>query len=255
MNEFRVLKVYSNELEKDVRIYLFLPKSYHKSSKKYPVLYMHDGINLFDDKMAAYGKSWGIIEAYENNPNLPELVIVGVDTEVDRSDLLVPFQFSFKDNSKVFGGRTDLYLDFISKTLKPFIDSKYRTFKHANNTGIMGSSFGGVCSTYAAMKYSDYFSRFGCVSNAYYVIQKDMEQLVTNSDLMNVKRFYMDVGTKETSTDVNNQNYIKSNNRIYEILKTKLPKEKLEFKIIENAIHNESAWEIRFPDIINFLFN
>lgn len=255
MKEYKVFIFDSKELNREVRVSVFLPKSYKKTDKHYPVLYMHDGQNLFDDKLATFGKSWGIMETYENNPSIPEIIIVGIDSVDTRAKELVPFVFSYEGNKELDGGNADNYYKFITESLKSFIDARYRTFKSAKNTGIMGSSYGGLSSTFAALKYSDYFTRFGCVSNAYFPVQKELEDLVKKSSLSTVKKFYMDVGTKESSTKQKNERYIVSNKSVYDLLSKKIEPEKLKFEIIEEAIHNESAWEIRFPEIVKFLFN
>lgn len=255
MNEYSVFKLYSDELKREVRIYISLPKSYYKTDKHYPVLYMHDGQNLFDDLQAHYGKSWGILEAYETYPDLPELVIVGIESNDSRNNELVPFKFRFEGKNDFVGGKTDDYLDFIINTLKPVINNRYRTFVSPKNTGIMGSSFGGLCSTYAALKFSDHFTKFGCVSNAYFPVQKDMLELVKTADISKIKKMYMDVGTKESDNPEHVKAYIESNQEIYDALQGRLDKENIVFEIIDGAIHNESAWELRFPRIINFLFN
>ncbi len=254
MREYSIIKLESSKLNREVRIFISLPKSYSKTDKFYPVLYMHDGQNLFDDKQAYYGKSWGILEAYEKYPNLPELIIVGIESGDKRTDELTPFKFRFEDGEEN-GGKIDDYFDFLIHTLKPFVDKKYRTFKSAKNTGIMGSSFGGVASTYAALKYTKYFTRFGCVSNAYFPFQKEMIELTKQSEIKNVKKIYLDVGTKEDEKEKYADFYLESNQEMYEILKQKISPEDLKFKIIEGAIHNESDWEKRFPEIIKFLFN
>ena len=262
MKEYTITIMNSTHLETDMKVFVMLPKSYYKSQKSYPVLYMHDGQNLFDEKLSYNGTTWGIAEAYENYPELPEVIVVGIETEGDfRTDVLVPFTFSFDEvgmpefGDKPVGGKTDQYLSFITKELKPFIDKKYRTFKNPKNTAIMGSSFGGVCSTYAALKYTDYFSRFGCVSNAYYVIQEELENLTKNANMSGVKKLYMDVGTKESSRDIESAQYIESNNRIYQILKDKMNHELIKLEIVKDAVHNELAWQARLPKIIQFLFN
>jgi len=256
MKKYQEFSVFSQELNREIKIFMMLPKSYNEGDKSYPVLYMNDGINLFDDNLATYGKSWGIIEAFENNPDLTELIIVGIDNEGEyRSNDLVPFTFKFSDSEVLYGGNTDNYIAFITKTLKPIIDTKYRTLINPLNTGIMGSSFGGVCATYAALKYTEYFSKFGCVSNAYYVIQNQLENFAKSNNLKGVNKFYMDVGTKETSNDIDNQKYIDSNKKMYNILKDKIDHKNIKFVIAKDAIHNEIDWEKRFPDIINFLYN
>lgn len=254
MREYSIIKLESSRLDREVRIFVSLPKSYSKTDKFYPILYMHDGQNLFDDKQAYNGKSWGILEAYEKYPNLPELIIVGIESGDTRSDELTPFRFAFEDG-KECGGKIDDYFKFITQTLKPFIDKKYRTFKSAKNTGIMGSSFGGVASTYAALKCTKFFTRFGCVSNAYFPFQKEMIELAKESNIKNVKKIYLDVGTKEDEKEKYSDIYVESNQEIYEILKQKINSEDIRFEIIEGAIHKEIEWEKRFPEIIKFLFN
>jgi len=256
MKEYRVLKMYSEELQKDKRIYLYLPKSYDVSDKFYPVLYMHDGQNLFDPKTGYMNASWNIMESCQENPDVPEVIIVGIESDEDRSDELVPYEFTFQNGVKA-GGKADLYLSFITSTLKPYIDSHFRTFKSPKNTGIMGSSFGGVNSTYAAFVYGSSFTRFGCVSNAYYYggFFDKLTALATSSDLHSVKKFYMDVGTNETEDKKTNELYINTNKEIYEILKEKLDESILRFNIVEGGIHHETDWEKRFPEIIKFMFN
>ncbi|AIO19339.1 Carbohydrate acetyl esterase/feruloyl esterase precursor [Candidatus Izimaplasma bacterium HR1] len=256
MHEYRVLKMDSPELKKDKRIYIYLPKSYGISDKSYPVLYMHDGQNLFDDKTAFMGESWGIMDAYTEHPKLPELIIVGIDSDEDRANELVPYEFTGHDGKKA-GGDADLYLKFITETLKPYIDLNYRTFKSPKNTGIMGSSFGGVNSTYAALVYGDYFTRFGCVSNAYYYggFFNELKSLTKSSDLSSVKKFYMDAGTKETPNEAISKLYLDTNQEMYEILKEKIDESHLRYNVIEGAIHHETEWKKRFPDIIKYMFN
>lgn len=261
MKQYTVLFIPSKQLNRTMKVFIMLPNSYTKSEKHYPVLYMHDGQNLFDEKLSYTGETWGVAEAYENHLDLPEVIIVGIETEDDRTDLLVPFEFNFKDigmseyGTEPVGGMTDKYINFITKELKPHIDKTYRTFKSPKNTAMMGSSFGGVCTTYAALTQATNFSRFACVSNAYYVIQKEMETLAKNASLTKIKKLYLDTGTKETSTDISSEHYVSSNTDMYNILKEKINDSKIRFEIIEGAVHNEQAWRDRFPEIINFLFN
>lgn len=262
MKQYSVLFFDSKELNRTVRVYVMLPNSYHKSEKRYPVLYMHDGQNLFDTKTGYGNSSWGILDTYEENLKLPEVIIVGIENGgEERSNELVPFHFNFAElgysqfGDHIYGGKTDDYLLFIINEVKAYVDKNYRTYKSAKNTAIMGSSFGGVCSMYAAFAYGEYFSRFGCLSNAFYVIQNEMEQLAHQSSLSHVKKLYMDVGTKEDSTAIESQFYIKSNQAIYSIIKDKIEPGKLQFEIIQDAIHHEDAWHVRFADIVTFLFN
>ena len=255
MKEYSVIRMYSKELSREVRMFVSLPKSYYKTDKFYPVLYMHDGQNLFDDVQSFDGKSWGILEAHENHPDLPEVIIVGIESGETRTDELVPFKFQWEKGGKVWGGKTNDYLDFIVNTLKPYINKRYRTFKSSKNTGIMGSSFGGLCSTYAALKYGEHFTRFGCVSTAFFPIQNDFMELIKKSNLSKIKKIYLDVGTKESKEENQNKLYLELNQEVHDILREKMNPENIKYVIVKDAIHHESAWEKRFPEIINFLFN
>ena len=196
------------------------------------------------------------MEHYEKNPDLPELIIVGIEQGKDRSDELVPYLFAFDDGEKA-GGKADKYLDFITKELKPYIDRKYRTFKSSKNTAIMGSSFGGVNSYYAALKYSDFFSRIGCVSNAV-LFDGFFQQLLKDtkaSTFKNIRKIYIDTGTNESDKIAHQKLYLKNNQLLFEVLEKKVPKENLRFEIIDGGKHHETDWSKRFENIILFLFD
>ena len=124
MKKYSVLFFESKELKREVRVYLMLPNSYNKSQKKYPVLYMHDGQNLFDTKTGYSNQTWGILDTYEENPKLPEVIVVGIENGGDqRSNELVPFTFNFAElgyenfGDQDYGGKTDDYLCFIISKL------------------------------------------------------------------------------------------------------------------------------------------
>lgn len=255
MGEYSFLIMYSRELKRDVKVYILLPNSYYESDKFYPVLYMHDGQNLFYDSIAYRRKCWGIIESYEKYPDLPELIIVGIASCETRNDELLPVAVDLEQDGKIVGGKAKNYMNFIVNKLKPMINNKYRVLKSAKYTGIMGASFGGVCSVFAAVKYSEHFTRFGCVSSAFFPIQKGMLELINESDFSKVKKMYLDVGTNESENEEYRMAYIESNEEVVEILKTKLDSESLKFRIIKDAQHIETDWEKRFPEIIKYLFN
>lgn len=256
MKEYRVFTMYSETLKRDKRVFVYLPRGYDETDEFYPVLYMNDGHNLFDDKQATYGKSWGIMEAYENDPTLPQVIIVGIDNgDEHRADELLPYKITYPDGSSN-GGSADNYLQFLTTKVKPMIDRKFRTFKSSKNTGLMGSSFGGVNTTYAACAYGTYFTRFGNVSNAYFYpgIYKELQTLVINSSLKTVKKFYIDCGTKETEDAEMRELYIEANKEMYEIMRDKIDESSLQFNLVEDATHSEKDWEKRFPNILKFLF-
>jgi predicted alpha/beta superfamily hydrolase len=147
------------------RIWIYLPEGYDASSKKYPVLYMHDGQNLFDEFTSGFGE-WGVDECLDSliAKGKPAAIVVGIDNGPERINEYDPY-----DSEKYGKGKGDLYLSFIVKTLKPFIDQHYRTMPERNNTAIAGSSLGGLISYYAMLKYPKTFGKAGVFSPAFWI--------------------------------------------------------------------------------------
>lgn len=256
MKEYQVIKLNSKFLDKDKNVYIYLPKGYDKSEESYPVLYMHDGQNLFDDVTSYAGKSWGVIENFKKYPELPKLIVVGVESDDERSDELLPGTFTYFSTTQVAGGKADLYLNFMTKELKPYIDKTYRTLKTPEHTALMGSSFGGVNTLYASLQFEEYFSRYGIISNAYLFdgFKLKMDKLLIEKNFTNVLKMWLDVGTAEAEEERFRLAYIENNKELAETLKAKLTKDQFHFEIYEGAIHHESEWDKRFKDIVMYLF-
>lgn len=235
-------------LKREVVLYIMLPKNYDESSV-YPVLYMHDGQNLFD-KAYYSNESWGVYEAFRDHL-LPECIVVGINSCDTRSDELVPVSFNYGEQQA--GGNSVAYYDFITKELVPYIDQTYKTISNQSGRYLMGSSFGGVSTTYAMCKHNDVFSRFGLISNAYFVIQDYIEDLVKTSDLTNVEKVWMDVGDSEASTGIDSQHYVLSNNNVFHLLQPKLSY--MHYEVIVGGKHSEVDWNRRIVDILTYLLN
>ena len=255
MKEYNILIMYSKELDRDVKVYISLPDSYDKKDQSYPVLYMNDGQVLFKDYDDYNGESWGIMESYKNNPNLPEVILVGIGSGETRTDELFPFSFEHRRSGKLMGGKAKDYMDFIVNRLKPVINDKYRTLSEAKNTGILGISVGGVCATYAATRYTNHFSIFGCLSNTFIPVRTKMIELIKESDFSKVNKMYLDVGTNESKNENTRIGYLESNKEIYNILKEMIDVEKIKVRIIKDSQHEEEDWDKRFPSIIEYLFS
>lgn len=151
------------QLGRTRRVWIYLPPDYATSAKRYPVLYMHDGQNVFDAATSFAGE-WGVDETLDSLIALgaPPAIVVAIDNGSDkRLDEYSPWP-----NTKYGGGEGDKYLAFLVQTLKPYIDAHYRTLPDKSNTAIAGSSMGGLISLYAALKYPDVFSRAGVFSPA-----------------------------------------------------------------------------------------
>lgn len=256
MKQYTTIIMPSKELGMDKRIYIMLPNSYHDCNERYPVLYMHDGQNLFDDRLAYQHRGWHLLDVFATEKDLPEVIIVGAESDgMTRTNHLIPFPFQFKPGAKTVGGQASSYLAFITDTVKPYIDTQYRTKKDLTNTAIMGSSFGGVNSVYAMVIHGEIFSRIASLSGAFhYDFKEPLFDLVKDTDLSHVERFYMDTGTKETTDPKDNDKYMNSNEELAQIIKDKLDNKRFQYSIIEDGRHHESDWEARFPDILRYLF-
>lgn len=242
--------------ERTIRIYL--PKNYFNENKRYPVLYMHDGQNVFQDEDSISGVSLQVAD-YLNESSL-EIIVVGIDfntTGEERVNEYCPWingEFSKRllGHASASGGKGEAYLDFIINELKPVIDSKYRTLE--NDTSMAGISLGGLISTYAACRYPQIFSKITVLSPAFYRNQEEIENLLRNSDLSALERFYMDCGTKEAGEEEEiSEIFLGSNKAIYAILKEKASNTK--FTILEDAVHDYSDFKKRVPAVFSFLFS
>ncbi|CAN5605984.1 alpha/beta hydrolase-fold protein [soil metagenome] len=167
------------QLSRTRKIWIYLPKNYNLLKSKYfPVLYMQDGQNLFNEQTAFSGE-WGVDECLDTLQSKlnKDCIVIGIDNGGDkRMNEYNPYE------DKKFGkGEGDLYLDFIAQTLKPFIDNRFRTQKDRQHTFIAGSSMGGLISMYAIKKYPDVFGAAGVFSPSFWIAP----QLYT--DLENTK--------------------------------------------------------------------
>ncbi|CAH0344365.1 alpha/beta hydrolase-fold protein [Bacillus sp. CECT 9360] len=254
MLEIFPVHITSFKQERMIRVYL--PKNYKKQSKSYPVLYMHDGQNVFQDKDAIGGKSMEL-ENYLDENGL-EVIVVGIDQNSDeRINEYCPWvngeyskRILGKDSSS--GGKGKQYVDFIVKELKPLIDHKYRTLK--DHTAMAGISLGGLISTYAACCYPQVFKKVAVVSSAFYRNQEEIEKLLQDSDLSSIERFYLDCGTKEAiDKDIISKEFLASNKVIYEILRKKITNTK--FDIIDDAEHHYKFFRERTAEIFSFMMS
>ncbi|WP_050614600.1 alpha/beta hydrolase [Bacillus testis] len=251
-----IFPVYMTSFKQDRLIRVYLPKNYNEGRKKYPVLYMHDGQNIFNDDDAIGGTSLEL-ENYLDKNGL-EVIVVGIDQNTkDRINEYCPWingEYSKKilGHVSTSGGKGIEYVDFIVNELKPFIDNKYRTLK--DNTAMAGISLGRLITTYAMCRYPQVFKNIAVLSSAFYRNQEEIEKLIKDSDLSLIKRIYLDCGDKESGNEeIINKEFLASNKTIYDILKKKVTS--TEFAIIIDAEHNYSFFRERVPKIFSFLIN
>ena len=156
--------------DKERRAYIYLPDSYKKEpDKRYPVMYMFDGHNVFFDEDATYGKSWGMNKFMKQSKK--QLIIVAVECNHEGNGRLVeysPMQYENAQMGKI-RGKGNVYMNWLVKTLKPYVDANYRTLPDRQNTIIAGSSMGGLIAMYAVCTYNHVFQRAACLSPSLWV--------------------------------------------------------------------------------------
>ena len=183
------------QLNRVRRVWIYLPPGYTGSQKKYPVLYMHDGQNVFDDATSFAGE-WGVDETLDSiSRHIAEIIVVAVDHGGPKR----VNEYSPYDMERFGRGEGDQYVDFLVKTLKPFIDKNYRTVKEKTGTFIAGSSMGGLISMYAVLKYPNVFGGAGVFSPAFWVAPEIFDDIRTKGKSVN-SRIYFYCGKQESET-------------------------------------------------------
>ncbi|MDL2141826.1 alpha/beta hydrolase-fold protein [Flavobacterium tructae] len=223
------------------KIWIYLPDGYAASpKKKYSVIYMHDAQNLFDSK-TSYAGEWNVDEKLDSLK--APLIVVGIEHGNDkRLNELTPYK-----NEKYGGGDADNYLDFIVKTLKPYIDQNYRTKTKAKNTLIMGSSLGGLVSYYAVLKYPEVFGKAGVFSPSFW-FSNNIYTLTEQTPKIKTKIYFL-CGDKESDDmvrDMAKMERLLDTKRCYCLHLTKS-------KIVKGGEHNEKLWRDGFTKAIIWL--
>lgn len=233
------------ELNRHRTLRIHLPKDYHSSDRRYPVIYMHDGQNLFDPE-TSYSGDWGVPGHMNHLSDAHEFdaIIVGIDNGAEhRIDELSPWH-----NEQWGGGNGAIYASFLVNTVKPYIDENYRTLKNRENTAIMGSSLGGLISHYAAIKYPEVFSKAGIFSPSYW-FHSAVYNFTTELGQMNDSEIYLLAGGQEsfvTSGPVEDM--------YQHLLALGHPYEQVKVKHVEHGEHSEWFWNSEFTEAVKWLF-
>jgi isoamylase len=225
-------------------IVVYLPPGYDEGNRRYPVIYMHDGQNLFDEA-TSYAGEWRVDETMEylSHSGLVAIV-VGIPNMGDRRlDEYSPFV-----DPTHGGGRGDSYLAFIAETLKPRIDRSFRTLPEREHTGILGSSMGGLISLYAFFQRPEVFSFAGVMSPALWFGEGRIFEAVAEAPVV-PGRIYLDVGTEEE------ERLVSGWRRMCGLLTEKGYREGESLRCVEahGATHGEAAWAERLHDALIFL--
>lgn len=241
-------QVHSPELDNSRDIIVYRPASYAKGTSRYPVIYMHDGQNLFDPQTAFAGE-WGVDRAIAHAPRKARrALIVGIPNRgAERMDEYSPFVDPVRG-----GGRGDAYLDFIINTVKPLIDERYRAIPDVESTGIVGSSLGGLLSLYAFFRQPAQFGFVGALSPALWYANEAIFAWVKDAPVV-PGRIYLDVGTREGARTLMHARAMRD--LLQEKGYRRGPGAGRDLKWVEDAggMHNEAAWGRRFKKALPFL--
>ena len=238
---------YMPQLDRNRRIWIYLPPDYDQSDKNYPVLYMHDAQNLFDQATSFSGE-------WEVDETLNELhadgdygcIVVGIENGgAHRLNEYSPW-YNSEYNA---GGEGDEYIEFIVNDLKPYVDANYRTFAGRDYTGIAGSSMGGLISHYAGIGYQDVFGKVGAFSCSFWFAGDEAYNQVGNTGDQSDMRIYYLVGEGE------GQSTVDDTQGMYGLMQANgFDNEELLLDVDADGQHSEWYWRREFGGAYQWLF-
>jgi predicted alpha/beta superfamily hydrolase len=237
-------RVRSPQRHNERPIYIYLPPSYDLGDRRYPVVYMQDGQNLFDESLSFAGE-WGVDECIDRlSAEGIEAIVAGVpNIGPERFEEYSPFP-----DRKHGGGDGDSYLAFLIDTVKPLVDARFRTNPARSHTGILGSSMGGLISLYAFFARENSFGFAGAMSPSLWYGDRRIFDIIAAAPQRD-GRIYLDVGTEEGAGTLNDAR------RMQALLADKGLQDPQSLKYVEDAgaNHSEQAWSRRFDATLRFL--
>lgn len=230
------------QLGRTRRIWVYLPQTYFDAEQSYPVIYMHDGQNLFD-QATAFDKEWEVDETL--NSLFAQCIIAGIDNSEHRMT-----EYNFNDNEAHGPGEGRRYMEFITETLKPYIDTHFRTKPGRAHTHIAGSSMGGLISLYGALQYAKTFGSAGIFSPSLWLTPRAVKELlqIAAQNEKYPQRFYFYGGAREGSHMVENIG------KVVDML-AQYAHYKLTIDINSEGEHSEDHWREKFVDYYRWLMS
>jgi enterochelin esterase-like enzyme len=256
--ELRFHALSSHWLGNTRQLRVWLPPGYSSTQnegRRYPVLYLNDGQNLFDPATAFAGVDWHVGESLVRligESAVPPMIVVGIDNAtVERIREFLPYKALYPRVPKPLGKR---YPDFLVHEIMPFIQRTYRVAKGAKNTGLGGSSLGALIALYTVVARPGVFGRLLLESPSLFVSNRQLlkdSRSVTNWP----QRIYLGVGTQESGQRERDRRIVDDVRLLAHTLHLAgLREKRLRLEIQEGATHCEAAWAGRFPQAATFLF-
>lgn len=238
------------QLGRTRRVWLYLPPGYEGSARRYPVIYMHDGQNVFDAGTSFAGE-WGVDETLDSLAALggPGAIVVAVDhggpRRIDEYD---PWK---AENPKYGGGEGAAYVRFLVETLKPWVDARYRTLPDPAHTAIAGSSMGGLISLYAALAHPEVFGRAGVFSCACWISRRETMAFVRAAKPgASPPRLYFVIGGSETADGEPARDQAAV---VDSLLAAGFPRTSIHASVVPEGKHAEWFWRREFPAAYRWL--
>ena len=228
------------------KISALLPYDYHQSEKRYPVLYLQDGQNLFNP-MAPYG-DWAIDKSIAKlaETGKSDVIIIAIDHgEQERIKEYLPYY-----HPRFGEGKGKFYIEFMIQRLIPYINNRYRTLTEFENTGIGGSSMGGLISFYAGLSNPGVFGKMMIFSPSLWISKKIFEQTKSFEPLQRSK-IYLYAGGQES------EQHLPNVQRLEAIIREKMVLgHHIDFHLSVNQVgsHGEMYWREEFPKALSWLF-
>jgi predicted alpha/beta superfamily hydrolase len=233
------------QLNKTRRVWALLPHDYDQATERYPVLYLQDAQNLFNEK-AQYG-NWEIDKklAVMSEYKIGKIIVIAIE-HADQ-DRIKEYNVG---NTVLGAGQGKKYIRFITDTLKPFVDKSFRTKPEREHTGIGGSSMGGLVSIFSGLMYPEVYGKLMVFSPSLWVVPKMNFNQMDFSEPGETK-IYLYAGGDESATMIDHVKRFKKN-----LLKNELATNKMKIQLSINMLgkHNETYWSDEFPKAIEWLF-
>lgn len=251
-SQIRKIEKFKSRLLRNARdIIVYLPPGYDDDAqRRFPVLYLQDGQNLFDGATSFVpGKYWHAGETADyliGKGAIQPLIMVGIYNLGNRR----VGEYTPTRSGRLGGGRADRYTRMILEELRPFVAANYRVLPDAWHTGIGGSSLGGLLSLYAGLRYPQVFGQVAAPSPSVWWDRGWIHRFAGRTEIPARPRIWLDIGTREAPR------MVPRTEQFRDVLLGRgwsLGRD-LHFEIIDGGQHNEDAWAARFAPCLQFLF-
>ena len=254
MSKIESFEMEITTLKRMRKVWVYLPDNYSESGEKFPVIYMHDGQNLFYDELTAFGTAWHVDKCLDDiyAKTGKSCIVVGVECNGERRlSEYSPWKINplaFKEKRTIAkhdrGGEGSEFGQWFATTLKSYIDAHYNTDTDRSATAVAGSSMGGLISCYLGLKYQQVYETMGLFSTYTEFNQLAFDRFVRKTSQIEAQQALVYCGGKEGDDYTTNGRMVRNSCKLYKTL----TKREISCELVLNSdlVHHESAWEIYF---------